>query len=246
MSPDHLSSTARPAALVTGGAVRIGRMITRTLVGMGYDIALHFHTSTEAAESLAEELDQENVSCRLFAADLSCESQMLALVAKVKEVYPHLSLLVNSASIFEMGSLVETEAEFFDRHFSLNFKAPYFLARDFARCISQGQIINILDQRINSNRGDYFTYSLTKKALADLTRMAAVELGPEIRVNAIAPGFILPPTDPQRCDTKRPLENIPLKKQGTDDTICRSVKYLIENDYVTGQILFTDGGEHLA
>lgn len=245
MSSVNSSSTSRRAALVTGGAIRLGRAIAQSLARMDFDIALHYHQSEKAAEELAGQLNDLGVKCQLFGADLSRQDEMLGLIGQVKEAFGQLSLLVNSASIFEKGGLAETETEFYDRHFALNLKAPFFLSRDFARLVGRGQIINIVDQRITGNRGDYFAYSLTKKSLADLTQMAAVELGPDIRVNAIAPGFILPSADPASQDSKRLVANFPLKKHGSTDSICRSVNYLIENDYVTGQVLFVDGGEHL-
>jgi len=242
MSSVNSPSTSRPAALITGGAVRIGRALARSLAPLGFDIALHYHQSEKAARELVREINGVGVTCRLFQADLCRQEELLGLIPQVKEAFVDLCLLVNSASIFEKAGLTETETDFFDRHFALNLKAPYFLSRDFARCVSRGHIINILDQRITGNRPEYF---VTKKSLADFTQMAAVELGPDIRVNAIAPGFILPPSDPASFDKQRYLENIPLKKQGSTDSLCQSVRFLIDNDYVTGQIIFADGGEHL-
>ena len=245
MSPKNLPTTNRPAALVTGGAVRIGRAMALFLARSGFDIALHYHRSEKAAKEVEHQINELGATCRLFQADLSRQDSLLGLIPQVKKTFSTLRLLINNAAIFEKARLVETEPELFDRHVALNFKAPFFLARDFARCVEQGQIINIVDQRIDSHRGDYFAYSLTKKSLAEMTKMAAAELGPHIRVNAIAPGFILPPADPADQDCERLLEKIPLKRQGSSDTICQSVKFFIDNDYVTGQILFADGGEHL-
>jgi pteridine reductase len=233
------------AALITGSAIRIGQAIARSLAQTGHDIALHYNSSKDQAKKLAHQLNQLPITCKLFQADLADQNQLQNLISQTKNAFPHLDLLINSASIFEKANLTQTQTDLFDRHFAINLKAPIILSRDFARSVNKGHIINILDQRIAHNRPDYFAYTLTKKSLADFTRMAAVELGPNIRVNAIAPGFILPPTDPAAFDTQRILENIPLKKQGSTDTITRSVKFLLENDYLTGQILFADGGEHL-
>lgn len=235
----------RPAALVTGAAVRIGRAIAEALAQRGYDIAIHYHTSKNEAEKLAEDIQNKGVNCDFFQADLSRFSEHSRLVERVKETFPHLNVLVNSASIFEKASLTDTEEDLFDRHFDINLKAPFFLCRDFARLIGQGQIINILDQRIARHHSTYFAYTLTKKTLAELTRMAATELAPKIRVNAIAPGYILPPAGQDRSTLEYLDRKIPLQQQGNLKQIQQAVHYLIENDFVTGQILYVDGGENL-
>ena len=128
----------------------------------------------------------------------------------------------------------------FDRDFAIHVKAPLILSRDFAAQCQQGQIINMLDTYIVGYENPRFSYLLSKKALAELTKIAAVELAPQIRVNAIAPGFILPPEG-----SHKGVEKIPLKKKGDVDKVTDAIEFLIRNPYITGQTIFVDGGKHL-
>ncbi|MFQ5441160.1 MAG: SDR family oxidoreductase [Thermodesulfobacteriota bacterium] len=230
-------------ALVTGGAKRIGRAISLGLASMGYDIALHY-SATDPAE-IVSEIRENGVQCEPFQCDLSSEKEVLGLMGRVKELLPGLCLLVNNASIFERSTIRDTEAEDFDRHLAVNFKAPYFLSRDFQRCFGKGHIINIIDSKVIKNTSPYAAYLLSKKALKDFTFMAAKEFAPEIRVNAVAPGLILPPAGSNRDYLEKRAETIPLLKTGKPADIFNAVRFFIENDFITGQILYIDGGESL-
>lgn len=234
----------RPVALVTGTAVRIGRAIAQALAEAGYDLALHYSRSGQEAEDLATQLRNTDCSCELFRADLADTKQMCELLPAVLDCFSRLNLLVNNASIFENASLRKTELDLFDRHMTVNIKAPLFLSRDFANLVGKGHIINILDQRVRKVDKDYMAYTLSKKALANFTLMAAKELAPGIRVNGIAPGYILPPADTEPSD-QRVVGKIPLQCQGELDNVVHAVKYLIKNPFVTGEILYVDGGESL-
>ena len=153
--------------------------------------------------------------------------------------------MVNNAAVFQKAPLTQTDRKLFDSHFDLNFKAPFFLSRDFARICKTGQIINILDSRITRNRSSHFAYTLSKKALADFTRLAAAELAPDIRVNAVAPGYILPPSNINQRDAEKMIRKIPLQNKGTLKAVTQSIRFLIENNYLTGEIIFADGGQNL-
>ena len=124
-------------------------------------------------------------------------------------------------------------------------KAPFILSSEFYRICKKGQIINFLDTNIVKNKTSHVAYLLTKKNLADLTKLAAIEFAPDIRVNGIAPGLILPPKKETTEYLDRMAKNIPLKRRGGESYITRSIKFLLENDFLTGQFLFNDGGEHL-
>ena len=236
---------AKKSALVTGSAKRIGKAIALHLAESGFDIALHYNTSRSEVEETANEIKNKGQSCVLFQSDLSNINNVLTLIDKVKEPFPSLSLLINNASIFEKRSFMETDLNFFENYFNVNFKAPFFLSQDFAKTFQKGNIINLLDTNITRDRTKYFAYNLTKKMLYEFTKMAAVELAPDIRVNAIAPSPILPPSDKEKEFLERSLKSIPLKKWGSIQNIIQSMDFLLENDYVTGQCIFTDGGEHL-
>lgn len=232
-------------ALVTGCTKRIGKTIALDLAKQGYDIAIHYHSSHQEAQTLQEKIQSLGQNCQIYQADLSCDQEILNLLPRVQADFTKLDLLVNNASIFEPNTLAKTEMEFFNNHFNVNFKAPYFLIRDFARIYQQGNIINLIDTRIQKNDFTYSAYTLAKKALGNLTEMAALELAPDIRVNGICPGWILMPEEATEEYLKKLRERVPLKKQGSMEQICQAVRYLLHNDFVTGQLLFVNGGEHL-
>ncbi|AOY79688.1 SDR family oxidoreductase [Moorena producens JHB] len=232
-------------ALVTGGSKRIGKAIALDLAKHGYDLAIHYNRSRQDAEMLGEQIQSLDRNCRFYQADLTCDQDMLNLLPRVKADVPELDVLVNNASIFEPATLKETELDLFDSHFAVNFKAPYFFTRDFARLYQKGNIINIIDTRINKNDFSYSAYTLAKKALANLTEMAALELAPHIRVNGICPGWILLPAGASEQYIETLRQRVPMHSQGNVDQICQAVRYLLSNQFVTGQFLFVDGGQHL-
>jgi len=235
-------------ALVTGSAKRIGRAIALALARRGYDIAIHYRHSRADAQSLSEEIGALGQTSRLYQADLTADEEILNLLPRIEAEGLRLDLLVNNASIYEPATIQTTELALFDRHWTANFKAPFFLTRDFARLYRTGNIVNIVDAGIAKNESFYAAYSLTKKALAELTKMAALELAPAIRVNGICPGFILLPVEADPADTalaERIKQRVPLKRQGHVEPIERALAYLLDNPFITGQLLLVDGGEHL-
>ena len=233
------------AALITGGARRIGKHIALTLADLGYDIALHYNTSESQASSLADELKEMDCRCELFQADLSKPSHVEHLIDGVRQSFPELSILVNNASIFEPASIADTTNDSLFKHLNTNLIAPFILTRDFANGAEDGQVINILDTHISQARTTHAAYLLAKKGLADFTEMAAKEYAPDVRVNAIAPGAILPPPHADLDHMDRILDRIPMKRQGDVDHITSALSFFLENDYLTGQIIYADGGEHL-
>ena len=188
-----LKNKASNAVLITGGAQRIGKSIALALADRGFDIALHYNRSRDEATQVAQEIRQKGVRCEVFACDLQKEAQVLLLLEKVCKRFPSLNLLVNNASIFQPSGLGRQGLKFLDSHWTINFRAPFILTGEFARLCRKGQIINILDTKITKNKTDYVGYLISKKALGELTKISAVALAPNIRVNGISPGIILPP-----------------------------------------------------
>jgi NAD(P)-dependent dehydrogenase (short-subunit alcohol dehydrogenase family) len=233
------------AVLVTGGAKRIGRAIALALAGRGYSIAVHYGSSEGDARELQAKIEAMNVRCRLFECDLADMRKVASLIPAVLERFPDLEILVNNASVFVPKRFLETKEDFFDRLFTVNFKAPFFLTRDFALHVKRGQIINLLDTKITKNLREHFVYALTKKALADFTRMAARELAPAIRVNGVSPGLILSPPGEDQGYLERAGKKIPMECFGSPEQIASAVCFLIESPFITGEIVFVDGGEHL-
>ena len=233
------------AALITGGAERLGKASALKLADMGYDIALHFNTSAKNAISTSEEIKKQGVGCEIFAGNLGSEAETSHLLSKAQASFPHLNTLINNASVFSPSQFKNEEIKDFSVNFDINLKAPYILMNQFAKTIKKGQIINFLDTNIAKNKITHFSYLLSKKTLLDLTKLAAVDLAPSIRVNAIAPGLILPPKGKDDAFLNERAKDIPLKHKGKITNITQTIEFLIHNDFLTGQVIFVDGGEHL-
>lgn len=236
---------ARGTALVTGGARRIGRAICLSLASMGYTIALHYHASAREAEKTADAIRRAEGRCELFPCDLADLRQTDRLIPGVLKKFSRLDLLINNASVFKPSTVRGEDVTSLNWHFAVNLYAPYILTARFARACQKGNIINILDAHIVHNKTRYAAYLLSKKALYELTKLSAVELAPRIRVNAVSPGMVLPPAQAGAGYLKRLAKEIPLKKRGRVEQIAQSIAFLINNPYVTGQVIFIDGGEHL-
>jgi NAD(P)-dependent dehydrogenase (short-subunit alcohol dehydrogenase family) len=235
----------KKAALITGGARRIGREVALALAGRGYDIALHCNRSEDEAVRVAKAVRRMGTECEVFSCDLSDSVETSGLVPAVRQRFPHCGLLVNNASVFERGALPDMDPVQFDRLMQINLKAPIFLTQSFASQFKRGHIVNLCDAKIASMFVSHFVYALTKKALFEFTKMAAKTLGPRFRVNAVAPGMILPSREFNEADLVRLSRNIPLQRKGDAKDVVSAVIFLEENAYITGECIFTDGGEHL-
>lgn len=242
---DTLIINMNKAAIVTGGGKRLGQAMALALADMGYDIAVHYNGSLRDARDTAAEIKAKGRKCEIFRADLSLTKSINALIKNVFRAFPCCSLLVNNASVFEDTEFMDVTEKSFDMEFTLNFKAPFFLSREFSRQKSAEVIVNMLDTRVSRTETGHFVYNLTKRALRDFTLMAAKALGPRIRVNGICPGPILPPPGKDLKYLKRISKNIPLGYAGSPDHVITALKYILENEYVTGECLFVDGGQHL-
>ncbi len=232
-------------ALVTGSSQRIGREIAISLANLGFDIALHYNSSRQQAIQTAGEITATGAQCILFQCDLANRVELESLMGNVAAEFPDLCLLVNNASVFKKSRIIDTGFDLLEMQFNVNFFAPFILTRDFAKFCGTGQVINLLDCKTASNDSLYGAYTLSKKAILEFTRMAAKEFAPNIRVNGIAPGVILPPPGEDE-DYLTPLINrVPLAQKGDISQITQTVRFLIENEYITGQIIFVDGGKHL-
>ena len=234
-------------ALITGASKRIGRSLTEHLAEKGWNVVVHYNSSAKGANALVEELEKKypDQEFRAVQANLAETDKVVALIPKLAARNIKVDLLVNNASVFDRGYLKGTSVELFDSQMDVNLKAPFFLIRDFANYFKSGNIINFVDTRITSNASNFAAYSISKKALWELTKMAALEFAPDIRINAIAPGVTLPPEDEGEDYLEKLAQGIPMKKPGGVEPILKSLDYILENDHLTGQLLFTDGGENL-
>jgi len=235
------------AALVTGGAVRLGKAIAITLASHGLDIALHFYSSKQEAEKTAAEVRERGVRCDVFQFDLMQAHAIPDFMRSIKAVFPQLEVLVNSASGYQQAGILTTEIATFDTQLAINLRAPFFLTKAFAEQCGRGHIINILDNKIAFNQYQYAAYLLSKKAFAEFTKMAAVELAPDIRVNGVAPGAIAWPENGMSDAIKENIASqIPLGRTGDPADIARCVLFLVRDaTYSTGQIVAIDGGRSI-
>lgn len=242
-------SAPRGAALVTGAARRIGRALALALAEAGYDIAVHCRHSDREADALAAEITAMGRRVRVLKADLAEPDQVMGLFAAAREALGPITLLVNNASIFEDDRLETFSAQTWRAHMEVNLHAPLLLAQALAAHLPdglEGQIINLLDQRVWKPNPQFFTYSLSKAALWSATRTLAQGLAPRIRVNAIGPGPTLPSVHQTPELFAAEAANIPLRRRAEPADIVMAALYLIDATSVTGQMIAVDGGQHLA
>jgi NAD(P)-dependent dehydrogenase (short-subunit alcohol dehydrogenase family) len=240
------------SALVTGGARRIGRAIVRALAGAGYAVAIHAHRSLEAAEELAAEIAAAGGRAAVVAADLADHDDVAGLVAAAAAAVGPLTLLVNNASVFEPDGIGHLDRARFDLHYAVNLRAPVFLAEAFAAQAASlpdgtdASIVNLLDQRIYKSTPNYLSYGLAKNALHAATTTLAQALAPRVRVNAVAPGPVLPNTR-QDADAFAKLSRaMPLGRGPTPEEIADAVLFLASARSVTGETIAVDGGQRLS
>ena len=244
-----MSSAAMPrAALVTGAGRRIGRAIAMTLAQAGYALVLHAHRSRAEAEKLAGEIVKAGGRASVVLADLADSEAVRGLVPAAAAFGP-LTLLVNNASQFdedEVGSLARAR---FEHTMAVNLTAPVFLSQAFAAQAPDGAdaaIVNIVDQRVLKPTPRFFSYSLSKSALASATVTLAQALAPKLRVNAVAPGPTLPSPRQSPDEFARQAASVPLKRGPSPEDIAAAVLYLAQARSVTGTLIAVDGGQHLA
>ncbi|HEX4953639.1 MAG TPA: SDR family oxidoreductase [Thermoanaerobaculia bacterium] len=246
---------AGKVALVTGGARRLGRAIALELATSGASIALHYGRSTLEAEATAAEIRARGVEVWPLPADLARPEQIASLFAAVEARAGRLDVLVNSAACFEKKPLVEISAEEWDAVMAVNLRAPFLTTRHAASLMTAsprpegapGAIVNLVDLAALHPWPGYAHHGVAKAGLAHLTRVAARELAPGVRVNAVAPGAILPApgVTADSAEWRRLGERLPLGRTGHPGEIARTVVFLAENDFITGAILPVDGGESL-
>jgi NAD(P)-dependent dehydrogenase (short-subunit alcohol dehydrogenase family) len=239
----------RGAALVTGGARRIGRALVQACADAGYDVAIHCRTVDDDAEAAAAEVRARGRRAWLLSCDLRKEASVASLVHEAEGELGPVTLLVNCASVFEDDSFATMNRASWDAHLDTNLRAPLVLAQAFARRLPadrQGLIVNILDQRVLAPTAEFFSYSVSKTALWAATRMLAHELAPRIRVNGIGPGPTLPSIHQQGDDFEQEVASTLLQRPVAPAEIGQALRYLIDAASVTGQMIAVDAGQHLS
>jgi len=248
-----------PAALVTGGSARLGKAMALYLGARGYDVAVHYNTSADAAQAVADEITAIGRKGVVIQADLLDEAQTTALVPEaVQRLGGPLDVLINNASIFEHDTVQTATAESWDRHIGSNLRAPFVLTQAFAaQCppatkdahsepVAAGLVVNMIDQRVRKLTPDFMTYTIAKMGLWAFTQTAAQGLAPDIRVNGIGPGPTLQGARQSADHFARQRDNTVLKRGANPSDITAALGYFLDAPSITGQLLCVDGGQHLA
>lgn len=244
-------------ALVTGGARRLGKAMALYLAGRGHDIALHCHASATEAEVTAAEIRALGVRAEILPADLLDPEATEALVPRAAAALGPLAVLVNNASIFEYDNLGSASRQSWDRHMGSNLRAPFLLTQGFAaqapkadrrgdEPVARALIVNMIDQRVLKPTPEFMTYSLAKAGLWWLTRTSAQALAPDIRVNAIGPGPTVQGTRQSDSHFNRQRAATILERGAGPGDVCAALGFFLDSPSVTGQLICTDGGQHLA
>ena len=234
--------------IVTGGANRIGRSIALELASYDAQIVIHYSKSFASAKKLKIELENLGSIVHLLKADLNNLKQTQRVISYAHKKMKGLDCLVNNASIFENDELTNFSEKSFLKHISVNLKAPAILTQNFAKVNkgSSGNIVNIIDQRVEKLTPFFFSYTLSKSSLATLTKTSAMKLAPNIRVNAVSPGPTLKNKRQSEKHFKKQWQSTILKKKVDTKNVSSAVKFLINNNNITGQIINVDSGQRLA
>ncbi len=242
-----------PLALVTGAAHRLGKAFALTLAHLGYAILLHYNTSTDQAMTSADEIRALGVPVFPVQADLSDEAQIDTMFSSLDEtlaqqaaLISHFCVLVNSAALMQRADAHSLSAADFDTTLDINLRAPFLCAQQACRRMdSGGLIVNISDVAAQKVWTGFPAYTVSKAALESLTRVLARSFAPSVRVNAIAPGLVLPSDDMPIEDWQRLVGRLPLKRPAGLEEIAFTLEFLLKNEYITGQTIVVDGGYSL-
>jgi NAD(P)-dependent dehydrogenase (short-subunit alcohol dehydrogenase family) len=236
------------AALVTGGARRIGRELALALAEDGFAVAVHYHGSRGAAEGLVERLRGQGGAAVALGADLADESAVTALVARAEHEFGPIGCLINNAAVFLDDTVETATRDNWDLHMAVNLRAPFVLIQAFAGRLppdASGVVINMLDQRVWSLTPYFVSYTVSKSALWTLTQTMALALAPRIRVNGIGPGPTLPSPRQTQEQFARQCELMPLRRGTGPGEISAAMRFILSAPAMTGQMIALDGGQHL-
>lgn len=233
-------------AMITGSADRIGKAIAQELASQDINLVLHYNSSVEKVQVLKAELEKHHsIEVDLLGINFMSENDYDHIFQSLKERNITLDLLVNSASDFRPSGFEDVGSSMLQKEMRINFESIYLLTKAFARVYKKGEIINFLDTKVEKNFTKHLDYLLSKKLLKEFTKLSAVQLAPHFRVNAIAPGLILPPKDKDEAYLLELAKDIPLQRIGNITEIIHAFRFLLNAKFVTGQILYIDGGDHL-
>lgn len=232
-------------ALITGGAKRLGRVTALALASAGANVIVHYRGSEAEALQTATEITKIGPRAWTIRADLADAAQAETLIPRAIEMAGPIDILINNASIFPADRVVDFSPADLATNVQVHAMSPLQLGRSFAAQDRVGDIINFLDSRITDYDREHAAYHLSKRMLYTLTRMLAVEFAPRIKVNAVAPGLILPPPGKDQAYLEQLKSTNPLQRYGRAEDIAAAVMFLLKSNFITGQVIFVDGGRHL-
>jgi len=236
------------AVLVTGAGQRIGRACALALAEAGFAVAVHYHASGTAAETVAATIRETGGKAVAIEADLIDENAVAALLPRAAEMLGPIGVLVNNASVFEGDTVTSATRDSWDRHLAVNLRAPFILMQEFARALPEdvgGLIVNLLDERVWNLTPYFVSYTLSKAGLWTLTQTMALALAPRIRVNGIGPGPTLPSPRQSHEQFLQQSRSMPLRRGTAPAEIAAALRFLLAAPAMTGQMLALDGGQHL-
>ncbi|HVJ79223.1 MAG TPA: SDR family oxidoreductase [Hyphomicrobium sp.] len=242
------SPASAGTVLITGAARRIGRAVALDLAAMGWAVAIHYRRSAAEAAELVEEIEKRGGCARAFRGDLIDRNALEQLVANVESELGPVTALINNASEFLPDSIGNLDETTWDLHLCINLKAPVFLSEAMAKRLPEGvegNIINIIDQRVWNLTPEFFSYTISKAGLWTATRTLAQALAPRIRVNAIGPGPVLRSIHQTDDDFEREKQSTLLKRGPSATEIAAAVRFILTTPSLTGQMIALDGGQHL-
>lgn len=238
-------SLAGKTALITGAAKRLGKALALSLAQQGVNVIVHFNRSEQEATAVCDEVRHQGVSAWSLQADLSDAEQTETLFDRAVAEAGPIDILINNASTFGKETIWQTSAQSLEANLRIHATAPLILARALARQDHGGAIVNMLDTRVTVYDHKHVSYHISKRVLLTLTRMLALELAPAIAVNAVAPGLILPPSGEDESYLKKLAHCNPLNRYGDPEQVADAVLFLLRSRFVTGQVIYVDGGYHM-
>lgn len=236
-------------ALVTGGGIRLGRAFALALAHEGANLVVHYNSSKNPAEETAQKARELNVRAVTVGANFNDIQAVKSIFPQALTHFDCIDILINNAAIYLRGSGLETTMENWEKQFRINLQAPFMLTQAFAHQLPAGRlgrVLNIADAQVIQRKPDHFAYRLTKNGLIEMTRMFACELAPQITVNALGLGIMLPLAGNENADLQEYAEkHVPLNRAGSPDIAAQNALHLIKSDFTTGAFLRVDGGQYL-
>lgn len=240
---------AKQTVLITGGAQRLGAELVRALALADYQVVIHYNSSKKSAEALLAEIKAQGGTAALVKGNLTKRADRRSLIVRASKPFGPLSILINNASLYQKDTIADLDEDQWDNHFAMHTEAPIFLSRDFAAQLpkgTQGNIINIIDERVLRPAPAAFSYHLSKSVLWTATQTLAQSLAPNVRVNAIGPGPIIAEAGQSQATFNKRGKDSLLGHNADPADVVEAMFYLLSASNVTGQMLAIDAGEHLA